>query len=91
MATIQIPATLARFTNQQNEITLKAKNLADLLATLISQYPQLQPFIFAQDGGLTPFVSFYLNDLDIRKQGTLESISLTDNDILTLVPALAGG
>ena len=46
--------------------------------------------ITGDDGELHRFVNIYLNDEDIRYLGALDT-PLKDGDVLSILPALAGG
>jgi molybdopterin synthase sulfur carrier subunit len=55
-----------------------------------TRYPNLAPRLRDETGQPYPFVTFYLNDEDIRFQGGFDA-KVSDGDELTVVPAIAGG
>ena len=57
---------------------------------MATRFPGLAPRLRDAEGKPYPFVTFYLNDEDIRFQGGFDA-PLADGDELTVVPAIAGG
>jgi len=55
-----------------------------------TRYPNLAPRLRDETGQPYPFVTFYLNDEDIRFNGGFDA-PVSDGDELTVVPAIAGG
>jgi molybdopterin synthase sulfur carrier subunit len=64
--------------------------VAELLANLEASYPGFMGLITGDDGKLHRFVNIYLNDEDVRYLGALDT-PLKDGDVLSILPALAGG
>jgi molybdopterin converting factor small subunit len=67
-----------------------ASSKPDAIADVIARFPALAPRLRDESGNPYPFVTFYVNDEDIRFQGGF-SAPLSDGDELTIVPAIAGG
>ena len=88
---IMIPTPLRPFVGNQDEVTLeKDGNVGEILRELASEHKQLQNHLFDQDGNLRKFVNVYLNEDDIRyKDG--ENTSVTADDVISIVPSIAGG
>ncbi len=61
-----------------------------LLADLDAKYPGFKERISGDDGELHRFVNVYVNDEDIRYLNALET-PLSDSDVVSILPALAGG
>ena len=61
----------------------------DVLDDLERNYPGLKETVMT-DGEIHRFVNIYLNDEDIRFLDKLDT-QLTDGDVLSVLPALAGG
>ncbi len=61
-----------------------------LLADLNAKYPGFKEQISGDDGELHRFVNVYVNDEDIRYLDALET-PLSDSDVVSILPALAGG
>lgn len=90
MPTLKIPTPLRPYANGQAEIQVSGEKVADALADLTRQYPQLRQHLFNEAGELRPFVNLFLNDEDIRY---LEGVDtpITDSDRLRIIPSIAGG
>ena len=85
MAYIIIPSVLKKFTDQQDTLQLPGTTVHAVIQNLCQCYPNLKPFLLDEK---SHFINIYLNACDIR---TLKDAAITDQDILTIVPALQGG
>ena len=87
--TVYLPTVLARHTGAQT-LELEGRTVGEVVAVAASRYPELAPRLRDDDGKPYPYVSFYLNDEDIRFHGGFGA-PVADGDELTIVPAIAGG
>lgn len=85
-----IPTPLRQYAGKKDSIDLEAKTVAEALAELTSRHGDLRRHLFTDDGKLRSFVNVYLNDEDIRYLQK-EQTPLRDNDVLSIVPSIAGG
>ena len=90
MATIIIPAVLRKLTQQQPKVIIEGDTIQEVFNNLIQQYPAFKIYLCDKNNELPSFVSIYLNDKNI-KHYSQETISITDHDIVTIIPAIAGG
>jgi molybdopterin converting factor small subunit len=88
--TIQLPGVLARLTNNQRVVQATGGTVGDLVTDLAARYPGLGSRLRDDAGEPYQFVTFYLNDEDIRLSGGF-SAAVKDGDEVTVVPAVAGG
>ena len=88
--TFSLPTVLAKLADGQSSIEATGGTLGDVVAQIADRFPRLAPRLRDTAGGPYPFVTFYLNDEDIRFQGGFAA-PLADGDELTIVPAIAGG
>lgn len=89
MPTLYLPAILARLADTK-AIESTGPTVGDLVADVAARYPALGPRLRDADGQPYAFVTFYLNDDDIRFRGGFAA-PLADGDEVTVVPAIAGG
>ncbi len=68
----------------------EGETVGALLADLNAKYPGFKEQISGDDGELHRFVNVYVNDEDIRYLDALET-PLSDSDVVSILPALAGG
>jgi molybdopterin converting factor small subunit len=87
--TLFLPAVLAKFADG-NALTSSGATVGDVVTDVSTRYPQLASRLRDAEGSPYPFVTFYLNDEDIRFQGGFAA-TVRDGDELTVVPAIAGG
>jgi molybdopterin converting factor small subunit len=88
-ATLFLPAILAKLADaKQFEVT--GATVGDLVADAATRFPALGTRLRDTNGEPYAFVTFYLNDEDIRFHGGFTA-TVNDGDELTVVPAIAGG
>ena len=88
--TIHLPAVLARLAEGQRAITAEGRTLGEAVEHAARRYPSLAPRLRDEQGQPYPFVTYYLNDEDIRLAGGFGS-AVRDGDEVVVVPAVAGG
>ena len=88
--TIHLPAVLARLADGQRSITAEGTTLGEVVEQAARRYPSLGPRLRDEHGNPYPFVTFYLNDEDIRLGGGFAA-AVRDGDEVVVVPAIAGG
>jgi len=89
-ATVKVPTPLRPFAGGASEIALEGSTVGGLIRSLAESNPSLQRHLFTPDGRLRNFVTIYLNDQDVRYLER-ESTPLKDGDVVSIVPAVAGG
>lgn len=87
---IRIPTPLRSYTGGADVVAVNGDNVADALAALGQQHPGILDRVLSDDGELRQFVNVYLGSANIR---TLEGLGtpLEMDDILAIIPAVAGG
>ena len=88
--TINLPTILSRLAEGERAIAASGSTLREVVADVSSRYPALAPRLVSENGELYPFISFYLNDEDVRFAGGLAA-PVRDGDEVTIVSAVAGG
>ncbi len=87
--TLVLPTVLAKLADGQ-EIGASGETVGEVIAEVAARFPALAPRLRDEAGNPYPYVTFYLNDEDIRFTGGFGT-PVTDGDELTVVPAIAGG
>ena len=88
--TLSLPTVLARLAEGQSTIEAAGGTLGEVVADVARRFPRLAPRLRDEAGGPYPFVTFYLNDEDIRFRGGFET-AVREGDEVTVVAAIAGG
>jgi molybdopterin converting factor small subunit len=88
--TIQLPTMLAKLAADQRTVEAAGTTVGDALGDIINRYPALGSRLRDEQGNPYPFVTFYLNDEDIRFQGGFAA-PVRDGDEVIVVPTVAGG
>ena len=88
-ATLFLPAILAKLADSK-ELAVEGDTVGAIIANAAERFPQLAPRLRDEQGNPYAYVTFYLNDEDIRFIGGFAA-PVSDGDELTVVPAFAGG
>lgn len=88
--TLTLPAVMARLADGARTLEASGTTVGAVVKQLADRFPNLAPRLRDEQGKPYPFVTFYLNDEDIRLAGGFEA-AVQDGDELTIVPAIAGG
>jgi molybdopterin converting factor small subunit len=86
---VKIPTILRTYTDGEKTVTGSGGNLAALIDDVESRHPGLKSRL-VEETGLRRFVNVYINDEDVRFSGGL-SAPVSDNDVVVVLPAVAGG
>jgi len=86
---VKVTANFQKLVGGQRSVQGQGGTVRDLLDDLEGRFPGFKGQIVA-DGQLHRFVNIYLNDEDIRFLEQLDT-RLKDGDVLSILPALAGG
>ena len=86
---VRIPTILRTYTDGAKAVEGKGDTLDDLFADLDTRHGGLRGRL-VEDGALRRFVNVYLNDEDVRFLGGLAT-PISDGDVVTVLPAVAGG
>jgi len=87
---VQLPNVLAKQTDGRRTIEADGKTVGEVVTQLVRRFPTLETRLRDKDGEPYEFVTFYLNNEDIRLAGGFDK-AIADGDELTIVPAVAGG
>lgn len=88
--TFSLPTVLAKLADGNQTIDATGATLGDVVADIAGRFPRLAPRLRDATGGPYPFVTYYLNDEDIRfREGFATPVS--EGDEVTVVAAIAGG
>jgi molybdopterin synthase sulfur carrier subunit len=88
-ATLHLPAILAKLADSK-AIEVSGTTVGELVNDVATRFPALGPRLRDSAGEPYPFVTFYLNDEDIRFNGGFGA-KVTDGDEVIVVPSIAGG
>lgn len=88
--TFHLPSVLAAHVGGTRAIDAEGATVGIAIDDLVTRYPQLAPRLRDAHGAPYPFVTFYLNDDDVRLVGGFDA-TVSDGDEVTIVPAVAGG
>ena len=86
---VRIPTILRTYTDGAKSVEGSGATLRTLIGDLEGRHPGIADRI-VDDAGLRRFVNVYLNDEDVRFLDGIET-SLSDGDVVTVLPAVAGG
>jgi len=86
---VRVTANMQKMLDNQKVIPAEGGTVAAVLEDVERRYPGFKDMVM-NDGQLHRFVNVYLNDEDVRFLDKLDT-QLKDGDVLSVLPALAGG
>jgi sulfur-carrier protein len=87
---IKLPTVLRAQADSQATVSVEGSTVGEVFTSLVERYPGLRGNLLADDGALHKFVNVYKDDDDIRYLDGLDT-KLVDGDVLSILPAVAGG
>lgn len=89
-ATVRIPTPLRKLTDGTSEVVVDAGDLRSVVTAVDAAHPGLGARILDEDGNLRRFVNVFVRDEDVRFQQGLDT-PVADGEVVSIVPAVAGG
>ena len=88
--TVRIPTQLRNLSGGASEVSCEGATVVDVLKNLDVAHPGFGERLFDDNGALRRFVNVFLAEEDIRfLDGT--DTAVADGQVLSIVPAVAGG
>ncbi len=87
---VRLPTILRQDAGGQSSVHANGATLGEAFEDLVRQFPGLAGKVLTEDGELHKFVNVYVNDDDVRYLDRLNT-KLSDNDVISILPAVAGG
>lgn len=87
---ITLPGILSRLADGRRAVPADGTTVGEAVADLTRRFPSLATRLVDDQGAPYPFVTYYLNDEDIRFTGGFAA-PVNDGDEITIVSAVAGG
>ena len=87
---VKLPTMLRAAADGQASVAVEGASVAAAFGALVERYPGLRDNLLDSSGGLHRFVNVYKDDDDIRYLDGLDT-ALADGDVLSILPAVAGG
>lgn len=89
MAIVHLPNVLTKIT-KQTIYHSSANTISELIAAMTIEFPELNPYLLSPSRNINAFMNIYVNQQDIRTLNK-ENTILQANDIVSFIPAMAGG
>lgn len=90
MSTLRVPAQLRDKSGGQRDLVVTGVDFGAVLTNLQEEYPELAASVVGADGSLHRFLNVYVDDDDVRYLG-LFNAPVSEDSVITLLPAVAGG
>jgi molybdopterin converting factor small subunit len=87
---VKLPTMLRAHADGQSTVAVEGDSVGAAFSALVGRYPGLRDNLLDASGGLHKFVNVYKDDDDIRYLDGLDT-ALKDGDVLSILPAVAGG
>lgn len=90
MATVRIPTPLRSLSGGASEVSIDGSTVEEVLKNLEVAHPGFGDRLFDDSGTLRRFVNIYVGEEDVRF-GDGVATAVDDRDVVSIVPAVAGG
>lgn len=87
---VKLPTLLRVHADNAASVTADGSTVGEVFKDLTQRYPGLSGNLIDEEGNLHKFVNVYKDDDDIRYLDGLDT-KVADGDVLSIIPAVAGG
>ena len=87
---VRLPTVLRQHAAGQSSVKANGSTVGEVFEDLVRQFPLLANQVITDDGSLHKFVNVYRNDDAVRFLDKLAT-PVEDADVITILPAVAGG
>ena len=87
---VRLPAVLRQHAGGQASGPANGSTVGEVFEDLVRQFPLLRGQLVTDEGAMHKFVNVYRNDEDVRYLDKLDT-KVSDTDVLSILPAVAGG
>ncbi len=87
---IKLPTVLRAQADGQATVAVDGATVGEVFNALVAKYPSLRGNLLDDNGGMHKLVNVYKYDDDIRYLDGLDT-KVDDGDVLSILPAVAGG
>jgi molybdopterin converting factor small subunit len=87
---VRLPTLLRPHVDGASSVSSDGETVGDVFRALTERYPGLAGNLVDDNGQLHKFINVYRNDDDIRYLEQLDT-KVTDGDVISILPAVAGG
>ncbi len=87
---VRLPTVLRRHAGGQPSVKANGTTIGEVFEDVIRQFPLLAGQVVTEEGALHKFVNVYRNDEDVRFLDSMGT-TVSDADVVTILPAVAGG
>lgn len=87
---VRLPTLLRKSAGGQTSVKANGSTIGEVFDDVVRQFPLLGGQVVTPEGALHKYVNVYRNDEDVRFIGAL-SAPVSDNDVISILPAVAGG
>lgn len=88
--TVRVPTPLRTFTKGAEEVIAKGNTIKDIVENLEANYSGIKERLCDGTGKIRRFINIYINEEDIRFLQNQDT-PVKDGDVISIVPAIAGG
>jgi molybdopterin converting factor small subunit len=87
---VRLPTVLRQHAGGQASVQANGGTVGEVLEDVVRQFPLLAGQVLTDDGATHKFINVYRNDDDVRYLEKLDT-KVSDDDVISILPAVAGG
>jgi molybdopterin converting factor small subunit len=90
MPIIRVPSLFKYYLENQTEIRLPGRTVAETLQSLVQEFPKIRAHVFDSRGQVWRHINLFVNADSVRDLNGLETL-VSEEDIVKIVPSVTGG
>ena len=87
---VRLPTVLRQHAGGQSSVKANGGTVGEVFGDIERQFPHMVGQVVTEEGALHKFVNVYRNDEDVRYLAGLDT-TVSDDDVISVLPAVAGG
>jgi sulfur-carrier protein len=87
---VRLPNILRQSAGGEASVEAEGATVGEVFDDLVARYPGLRDSLLTPEGEMHRHLNVFVNDDDVRYLGKLDA-KVGDGDVVTLMPAVAGG
>lgn len=88
--TVRLPSPLRPLAGGKGQVEVQAATVGEVVAALEQAHPGFRDRLLDGRGDVQRFVNLFVGEDDVRSRRGLDT-PVTDGDVVSIVPAVAGG
>jgi molybdopterin converting factor small subunit len=90
MPTIRVSNVISYYTGKQTQFEVSGSTALEAVQHAVEKFPALKFHVFDKDGNLRRHIQLFVNDVNVKELGGIET-TVRERDVVRILAAAAGG